>query len=110
MRGTKNEPSGQPGWLRLAEKIGGRWAWAVSRKAGLHQSTVDETVLGSLEHNGPVSGLARDTYSPALLPGLGGIAYQLPRLHRDCPLPPCYCLICPDPHPAAGTESIWKIG
>ncbi|NRQ30847.1 type 2 lantipeptide synthetase LanM [Nonomuraea sp. NN258] len=44
-------------------------------------------ILGSLEANGPVSGLARDAFAPGLLPGLGGVAYQLLRMHPDCRLP-----------------------
>jgi class II lanthipeptide synthase len=44
-------------------------------------------ILSSLEDNGPVSGLARDAYSPGMLAGLGGVAYQLLRLHPDSGLP-----------------------
>ncbi|MFI6318403.1 type 2 lanthipeptide synthetase LanM family protein [Nonomuraea sp. NPDC050556] len=44
-------------------------------------------ILGSLETNGPISGLARDAFAPGLLPGLGGVAYQLLRMHPDCALP-----------------------
>jgi lantibiotic modifying enzyme len=42
---------------------------------------------GSLEANRPVTGLARDAYSPGLMAGHGGMAYQLLRLNQDCDLP-----------------------
>ena len=44
-------------------------------------------VLGSLEANGPTTGLAREVYSPSIMSGSGGIAYQLLRMHPDCDLP-----------------------
>ncbi|MFI6390846.1 type 2 lanthipeptide synthetase LanM family protein [Nonomuraea sp. NPDC050540] len=44
-------------------------------------------ILGSLETNGPISGLARDAFAPGLLPGLGGVAYQLLRTHPGSALP-----------------------
>lgn len=43
-------------------------------------------LIASLEKHGPVSGLARDAFSPGLLPGLSGMAYQLLRMHPDCDL------------------------
>ncbi|WP_205315603.1 type 2 lanthipeptide synthetase LanM family protein [Nonomuraea lactucae] len=48
---------------------------------------LDAHILGSLEVNGPISGLARDAFTPGLLPGLGGVAYQLLRMHPECALP-----------------------
>jgi type 2 lantibiotic biosynthesis protein LanM len=54
---------------------------------GLDQRELNARVITSLEDNGPVSGLARDSYSPGMLPGLGGVAYQLLRLHPDSDLP-----------------------
>ncbi|WP_246002211.1 type 2 lanthipeptide synthetase LanM family protein [Allorhizocola rhizosphaerae] len=61
-------------------------AWELLRDH-IERSTLDAYVIGSLERNGPVSGLARDTFSPGLLPGLGGVAYQLLRMHDECDLP-----------------------
>ncbi len=61
-------------------------AWELL-KDHLDRSTLDAHVIGSLERNGPISGLARDTFSPGLLPGLGGVAYQLLRMHPECDLP-----------------------
>lgn len=43
--------------------------------------------LTSLEDHGPVCGMARDTFSPGLLPGVGGIAYQLLKAHPESDLP-----------------------
>jgi type 2 lantibiotic biosynthesis protein LanM len=54
---------------------------------GVDQSIVDIKVVSSLEDHGTVSGLANDAYSPGVLPGVGGIPYQLLRLHPDCTLP-----------------------
>jgi len=64
--------------------------------SGLDQVTVTARVIGGLGEHGPVSGLARDALTPGLLPGLGGMAYQLLRLHPDCPLP---SVLLPDPGP-----------
>ncbi len=55
--------------------------------AGLGQSGLDAMIITSLEDNGPVSGLAANAYSPGLFAGLGGIAYQLLRLHPRSDLP-----------------------
>jgi lantibiotic modifying enzyme len=44
-------------------------------------------VVTSLERNGLTTGLARDVYSPSMLSGSGGVAYQLLRMHPDCTLP-----------------------
>jgi lantibiotic modifying enzyme len=66
----------------------GSWELLSSCKPdGVEQSTLDAYVIGSLEQHGPISGLARDTFSPGLLPGLGGVAYQLLRMHPGCDLP-----------------------
>ncbi len=45
------------------------------------------SVLTSLERHGPVCGLMRDAYAPGLMPGFGGIAYQLLRAHPESALP-----------------------
>ena len=55
--------------------------------AGLDRPTLDARVVGSLETHGPISGLARDAFAPGLLPGLGGVAYQLLRMGPDSDLP-----------------------
>ncbi|GAA3441359.1 type 2 lanthipeptide synthetase LanM family protein [Planomonospora venezuelensis] len=55
--------------------------------APVERELLDARILGSLEVNGPVSGLARDAFAPGLLPGLGGVAYQLLRMHPECALP-----------------------
>ena len=55
--------------------------------AGPARAGLDARVIGSLEANGPVTGLARDAYSPGLMAGHGGMAYQLLRLNQDCDLP-----------------------
>ncbi|WP_214323833.1 type 2 lanthipeptide synthetase LanM family protein [Nonomuraea sediminis] len=68
-------------------------SWEViehARAAGVapvERARLDAHILGSLETNGPISGLARDAFAPGLLPGLGGVAYQLLRMHPDCALP-----------------------
>ena len=46
-----------------------------------------ELLLTSLEDHGPCCGLTRDAFAPGLMPGLGGIAYQLLRMHPDHGLP-----------------------
>lgn len=78
----------------------GSWelvATAIAAGSGpprLDRRTLDARVVSSLERHGPVSGLARDAFVPGLFPGLGGVAYQLLRLHSDCDLP---SLLVPDP-------------
>ncbi|MBB6346441.1 type 2 lantibiotic biosynthesis protein LanM [Nonomuraea muscovyensis] len=68
-------------------------SWEViehARAAGVapvDRARLDAHILGSLEANGPVSGLARDVFAPGLLPGLGGVAYQLLRMHPDHAVP-----------------------
>jgi type 2 lantibiotic biosynthesis protein LanM len=51
------------------------------------RSVLDARVIGSLERNGPVSGLARDAFAPGLLPGIGGMVYQLLRMGQRTDLP-----------------------
>ncbi|MDQ2836050.1 MAG: type 2 lanthipeptide synthetase LanM family protein [Actinomycetota bacterium] len=55
--------------------------------AGLDRATVDAYIVASIEQNGPTSGLARAAFIPALMPGLGGVAYQLLRMDARCELP-----------------------
>jgi len=46
-----------------------------------------ELILTSIEDHGPISGLARAVFSPGLMSGLGGIAYQLLRADPTSRLP-----------------------
>ena len=41
----------------------------------------------SVEKHGPVSGLARDAFSPGLIPGLSGMAYPMLRMDPRSELP-----------------------
>jgi type 2 lantibiotic biosynthesis protein LanM len=54
--------------------------------SGLHREEVAAYLIGSIEEHGPVSGVARQAFSPGLLPGLSGIAYQLLRMNPECEL------------------------
>jgi hypothetical protein len=65
--------------------------------AGLDRTGLDARIVSDLGEHGPVSGLARDTLNPGLLPGIGGMAYQLLRMNPACPLP---SVLLPDPGPA----------
>lgn len=51
------------------------------------RETLEARLLASLDAHGAVCGLARDAFVPGLLPGVGGVAYQLLRLHPDSDLP-----------------------
>ncbi|MEU6743991.1 type 2 lanthipeptide synthetase LanM family protein [Streptosporangium sandarakinum] len=51
-------------------------------------------MIGSMDEHGPVSGLSRDAFSPGLMPGVGGMLYQLLRLPPDTSLP---SVLLPDP-------------
>lgn len=44
-------------------------------------------IISSLEEHKPTCGFARDTFAPGLLPGLGGVAYQLLRVNPQSDLP-----------------------
>ncbi len=55
--------------------------------AGAQRRHLAARVISSIERNGPVTGLSRDTFTPGLMPGLGGIGYQLLRLHEASDLP-----------------------
>jgi len=46
-----------------------------------------EHLLTSIEEHGAVCGMVRDTFSPGLLSGAGGIAYQLLKAHPQSRLP-----------------------
>ncbi|MFP2909317.1 lanthionine synthetase LanC family protein, partial [Pyxidicoccus sp. 3LFB2] len=54
---------------------------------GLTREHLLGTILTSIEEQGPSCGIARDAFIPGLLPGLGGVAYQLLRAHPENRLP-----------------------
>jgi type 2 lantibiotic biosynthesis protein LanM len=54
---------------------------------GLTTSDLLDIILTSIEEHGPFCGIAADAFVPGLLPGVGGIAYQLLRAHPDSDLP-----------------------
>lgn len=54
---------------------------------GLDPAELDARLITSLERLGPICGVAGAAFPPGLLTGISGIAYQLLRMHRDCPLP-----------------------
>lgn len=53
----------------------------------LSASYLLDLILTSLEQHGPSCGMGRNAFTPGLLPGLGGIAYQLLRAHPEHDLP-----------------------
>jgi type 2 lantibiotic biosynthesis protein LanM len=46
-----------------------------------------DVILTSLEQDGLSCGVGRDAFTPGLLPGVGGVAYQLLRAHPESDLP-----------------------
>jgi lantibiotic modifying enzyme len=84
------------GDLGIWEVIGLALAAGVQPR-GVESDAVAARVISGLGEHGPVSGLARDTLHPGLLPGIGGMAYQLLRMHPGSPLP---SVLLPDPGPA----------
>jgi type 2 lantibiotic biosynthesis protein LanM len=54
---------------------------------GLSASSLLDLILTGLEQHGPLCGIAGNASVPGLLPGLGGIAYQLLRAHPEAGLP-----------------------
>jgi lantibiotic modifying enzyme len=46
-----------------------------------------DVILTSLEQDGPSCGMGRNAFAPGLLPGVGGVAYQLLRAHPQHDLP-----------------------
>ncbi|WP_063765399.1 type 2 lanthipeptide synthetase LanM family protein [Nonomuraea candida] len=61
---------------------------------GVDRERLDGRMLSGIEEFGPCSGFAGNALVPGLLPGLGGVAYQLLRMHPGCPLP---SVLLPDP-------------
>jgi type 2 lantibiotic biosynthesis protein LanM len=53
----------------------------------LSASSLLDVILTSLEQHGPSCGMGRNAFTPGLLPGLGGVAYQLLRAHPEHDLP-----------------------
>jgi class II lanthipeptide synthase len=53
----------------------------------LSTSSLLDMILTGLEQHGPSCGIAGNAYVPGLLPGLGGVAYQLLRAHPEAELP-----------------------
>lgn len=53
----------------------------------LNTSHLLDVILTSLEQHGPSCGMGRSAFAPGLLPGLGGVAYQLLRAHPEHDLP-----------------------
>jgi len=70
-------------------------AWEVLDRAialgvgpdGLTRESLMASILTGLEQYGPVCGIVRDALMPGLLPGTGGVAYQLLRWHPESGLP-----------------------
>jgi type 2 lantibiotic biosynthesis protein LanM len=61
---------------------------------GVDRDVIDAHLVGTIEEHGAISGMAREAFVPGLLPGLGGIAYQLLRLHPESAVP---SVLVPDP-------------
>ncbi|MEY9886875.1 type 2 lantibiotic biosynthesis protein LanM [Catenulispora sp. MAP5-51] len=55
--------------------------------AGVDREGFEARILASLEENGAISGMAREAFSPAMMSGLGGVAYQLLRMGVGSTLP-----------------------
>jgi class II lanthipeptide synthase len=53
----------------------------------LSASYLLDLILTSLEQHGPSVGMGRNAFTPGLLPGVGGIAFQLLRAHPEHDLP-----------------------
>lgn len=68
---------GDLGLWELLETVGG----------GPGRRRADAEILTGIEERGPVGGLAREAFSPGLMPGLGGVVHALLRMHPDHRLP-----------------------
>jgi type 2 lantibiotic biosynthesis protein LanM len=54
---------------------------------GVERETFEALLVAGLKENGAISGMARDAFSPAMMSGLGGVAYQLLRMGEGSTLP-----------------------
>jgi type 2 lantibiotic biosynthesis protein LanM len=54
---------------------------------GMTEERLLARILSGVEEHGPSCGLTRDVFVPGLMPGLGGVAYQLLRMHPESGLP-----------------------
>ncbi|MBP2327383.1 type 2 lantibiotic biosynthesis protein LanM [Kibdelosporangium banguiense] len=72
-----------------ARRDGSGWTHTLCHgDTGVWELTCDAAqVVSSLEKYGTTTGLAREVYSPSMMSGSGGVAYQLLRMHPDCDLP-----------------------
>ncbi|HEY0638560.1 MAG TPA: lanthionine synthetase LanC family protein, partial [Pseudonocardiaceae bacterium] len=61
---------------------------------GLTRDLLDARMLGGIEHFGPRAAVIGRSFRPGLMTGMGGMAYQLLRMHPRCRLP---TLLLPDP-------------
>ncbi len=61
---------------------------------GADREAVTARFVGSVAEYGPATGITRETWSPGLLVGSGGVAYQLLRMRQECDLP---SILLPDP-------------
>ena len=83
---------GDPGRWELLDR-----AWRLGlAPAGLDLDAVVAQIVGTIEADGPGTGVSRDVFQPGLLAGSGGVAYQLLRMHSECDLP---SVLLPDPAP-----------
>ncbi|GLQ94020.1 type 2 lanthipeptide synthetase LanM family protein [Dyella acidisoli] len=55
--------------------------------AGMTRESLMARILSSLEEHGPSCGLTKEVFVPGLMAGVGGIAYQLLRMHPESRLP-----------------------
>jgi type 2 lantibiotic biosynthesis protein LanM len=65
--------------------------------SGYDPEALAAQIIGSIEKYGPTTSLARQAFEPGLVVGMGGVAYQLLRMHPDSDLP---SVLLPDPGPA----------
>jgi type 2 lantibiotic biosynthesis protein LanM len=83
------------GELSAWELLDRAWVAGVG-PAEVDREQVVAHILTGMEDHGPASGLTNDVFSPGLMSGLGGVAYQLLRMHPDSQLP---SVLLPDPGP-----------